>query len=60
MPVDESWDYFESYYKENKERFTPELKDIIYSTARSITSATSSINKPESILLSHLKRLLNK
>jgi hypothetical protein len=58
MPVDESWDYFENYYKENKEKFTPELKDVIYSTASSIASATASVNKSELIMLSHLKRLL--
>jgi hypothetical protein len=58
MPVDESWDYFENYYKENKEKFTPELKNIIYSTANSIASATASVNKSELIMLSHLKRLL--
>jgi hypothetical protein len=58
MPVDESWYYFENYYKENKEKFTPELKDVIYSTASSIASATASVNKSELIMLSHLKRLL--
>jgi hypothetical protein len=59
MPVDESWDYFETYYRENKEGFTPELKEIIYSTASSIASATASVNKSELIQLSHLKRLLS-
>lgn len=59
MPVDESWAFFENYYKENKEKFTPELKKLIYSTASSIASATASINKSELVMLSHLKRLLH-
>ncbi|MGI8600949.1 MAG: hypothetical protein ACR2KB_16965 [Chitinophagaceae bacterium] len=59
MPVDESWEYFENYFNENKELFTPELKNLIYSTSHSIANATASISKSESDLLMHLKKLLN-
>ncbi|MEC7265409.1 MAG: hypothetical protein VXW38_16835 [Bacteroidota bacterium] len=58
--ADDIYDEFEQFYMENKQLFTPKIKQLTMSTARAIASSFAGSNKAELIQLGRLELLFRK
>lgn len=59
LDANDCFDSFADYKKENPKLFTPERKELIYSTADAIASSFAGKNKSEVLMLNKLKRVLD-
>ena len=58
--ADDIYEEFEQFYMENKQLFTPKIKQLTMSTARAIASSFAGSNKAELIQLGRLELLFRK